>query len=518
MGQIRRLTLILFVFIAIGGGALALGFYSYRVAERIAEKSEESVAASNRALGQKLLDRIERVIIDGDRNLFRLVSLDDPREFKELWRRIVRLSPAVNGVMVLDERGQVVHLVAQIAAAQERLRFRKFVQDAIVPDLRLGELPPEEHRHLHRSYGGKEYLFSYIRRHPTGAPDYFVLLQLNVPYFVEEVFKSEFESVASSAWISVVDETGRALFGRVIEKTGTFVFDEKFPTTLYKWRLQVAPKALAEISDQGRQRRFGDVALVASAVGIIIMGLAVIFFALRQEQRANALKSVFIANVSHELKTPLSIIRMFSELLALRGAKDAAALREYAEIITRESDRLSALIDNVLDFSRIEGGRAAYHFSECDLATVVHRVAALAAYRCEQAGVSLTVDSPDTVPPLMMDESAMTLLLLNLVENALKYGATAETPEVGLRLERRGDDLVLAVSDNGPGIAKDERRRIFERFYRSRSAQDSGVRGSGIGLSLAKHIAEAHGGKVTVSGELGKGAVFEVCIPLTEGA
>jgi signal transduction histidine kinase len=113
----------------------------------------------------------------------------------------------------------------------------------------------------------------------------------------------------------------------------------------------------------------------------------------------------------------------------------------------------------------------------------------------------------------MMDESAMILLLLNLVENAIKYGVRSEGAEIGLHLRRSDSKVLLTVSDNGPGIAKDERRRIFDRFYRSKSAQDSGTRGSGIGLSLVKHIAEAHGGRVSVRGDLGKGSIFEVCIP-----
>jgi two-component system phosphate regulon sensor histidine kinase PhoR len=216
--------------------------------------------------------------------------------------------------------------------------------------------------------------------------------------------------------------------------------------------------------------------------------------------------------VSHEFKTPLSLIRMFGELLAL-GRAGAGSAKEYAEIITRESDRLTGLIDNVLDFARIERGKAAYEFARGDLGAVVAQSVELLRYRCEQAGVALGVEIAPDLPEVSFDRSAMTLLALNLVENALKYGADPGR-EIRVGLRRSGDALVLAVADQGPGIPREEHRRIFDRFFRGESSRRAGVRGSGIGLSLVKHIAEAHGGRVTLDSALGKGAVFEVSIPI----
>jgi two-component system phosphate regulon sensor histidine kinase PhoR len=202
---------------------------------------------------------------------------------------------------------------------------------------------------------------------------------------------------------------------------------------------------------------------------------------------------------------------MFGELLSLGRATDRQTAKDYAEIIIRESDRLTSLIDNVLDFARIERGKAAYEMVEGDLAPVVERAVELCSYRSEQAGVRLEAEIAEDLPRFPFDASAMTLLLLNLIENALRYGvARGGTIRVSARV--RDEFVVVAVADDGPGIAEDEKRRIFDRFYRGRSRSHS--RGSGIGLSLVKHIAEAHGGSVQVQSELGKGATFEVSIPV----
>ena len=229
------------------------------------------------------------------------------------------------------------------------------------------------------------------------------------------------------------------------------------------------------------------------------------------------MKSDFIANVSHELKTPLSLIRMFGEMVATGRHKGEEAAREYGGIITRESERLSHLIDNVLDFSRLERGKASYHFAEGNLADVVERALDVCRYRVEREKMKLVVDIAADLPGVRMDENEMTLVVLNLVDNAIKHAA--EGGRVAVTLARASGFVTLSVRDFGPGIAREEHPRVFERFYRSQSTRERNVRGSGIGLALVKHIAEAHGGRVIVQSPVldtpddTHGAMFKVFIP-----
>ena len=498
---------------AIMFATVVLGYYSYHAASRVAAKSEETLENSNRAVGRQLIDRIEKVIIDSDRTLFRMVRLEDPGEFTELWRRIVRISPVVQTVIVLDEDMDVVHLVSHMPGANLR-EFRSIFLQNIVRVMDLPSLPPNAHRHLHRSYKGKPYLVSYTRRR-SGGREYFIALNMNLPYITKEIFKEEFQALEQSKFIAVLGEKREAVYGNRVEDPGKFMFEDRFPTTLYRWRLQIAPRELGTLRQGARQRRTINIALVATADGLILLGMLTLLVAVRKERRANQLKSDFISNVTHELKTPLSLIRMFGELLALGRTTNRDTAREYAEIITRESDRLSRLIDNVLDFARMERGKTAYQFHEGDLSTVVERAVDLVRYRADQGGRELRTEIEPDLPRTNLDEDAMTLALLNLLENAMKYGV-GEGAEILVSLASDGDRLTLRVADRGAGIPPEERGRIFDRFFRGKDARSRSTRGSGIGLSLVKHIVEAHRGKVTVDSTLGKGTCFEVTLPIQE--
>jgi two-component system phosphate regulon sensor histidine kinase PhoR len=245
---------------------------------------------------------------------------------------------------------------------------------------------------------------------------------------------------------------------------------------------------------------------------IIAVGLGVLYLSVRAERRTSQMKSDFIANVSHELKTPLSLIRMFAELLATGRTKSEAQSREYGGIITRESERLSHLIDNVLDFARIERGKSSYNFAEGHLEEVVERALDVYRHRLEKEKLRLKTEIEANLPPVRMDQDAMTLVLLNLVDNAVKHAG--DGGEVSVRLRRVPGAVALSIADKGAGIAPDEQRRIFERFYRAELTRARNVRGSGIGLALVKYIAEAHGGRVQVESAPGQGATFTVFVPV----
>jgi two-component system, OmpR family, phosphate regulon sensor histidine kinase PhoR len=247
-------------------------------------------------------------------------------------------------------------------------------------------------------------------------------------------------------------------------------------------------------------------------VTVILAGLAFLAIAIRRERKSNALKSEFISNVSHELKTPLSIISMFGEMLANGRTKNADQATEYAEIIWRESVRLSRLIDNVLDFAKMERGMGAYEFAETDVGEVVARAVDLSQRRLAAAEMTLEAKIAPDLPLAQLDANAFTLAVLNLIDNAIKYAS--EGKRIELSLARDGDRLVLAVHDFGPGIAVEEQEQIFDRFYRARAVRLQPIRGSGIGLALVRHIARAHHGDVEVTSEPGKGATFSIWLPI----
>ena len=180
------------------------------------------------------------------------------------------------------------------------------------------------------------------------------------------------------------------------------------------------------------------------------------------------------------------------------------------QIIVSESERLAALIENVLDFAKVERGKAAYEFSTSNVVEVVARAVEACRVRAEREGVELEFTCAEASILLEIDERAIEIAVINLVDNAVKYAAGGK--RVAVQLRAQGSHVEIRVTDWGPGIAADEKLRVFERFVRGRSTRNQRIRGSGIGLSLVKHIAEAHGGSSWVEDSKGSGACFVISL------
>jgi signal transduction histidine kinase len=254
----------------------------------------------------------------------------------------------------------------------------------------------------------------------------------------------------------------------------------------------------------------------AAGIGLILSITTIAGYLLvrdvSREIEVAEMRSHFVASVSHELKTPLTAIRMFAETLAMGRAVDERTRLEYLETVVNESERLSRLVDNVLDFSRIERGNKIYRMQPVSLQDVVRAAARAMQYPLTQHGFVLAVSIEDGIPGVLADADALEQAVLNLLANAMKYSGDAR--EIELHLVRSPSEAVIKVIDRGIGIAADNQHKIFEKFYRVRSTQSDRVAGTGLGLTLATHIVKAHGGRLEVSSALGNGSTFSICLPL----
>ena len=237
--------------------------------------------------------------------------------------------------------------------------------------------------------------------------------------------------------------------------------------------------------------------------GVTLMGRAVV-----QQARLSRLQTDFVSNVSHELRTPLTSIRLFVETLQSGRVKDPEKVAECLEIIGAESERLSKKIERVLSWARLEAGRRAYDMELRHPRDVVARV--LTAFQTQQlvAGNPVQVDVPDDLPLIRVDMEAMEEALLNLLSNARKYGGDDVHIRVRAWADRRY--VSIAVIDDGPGIPRAERKRIFEKFYRPDLLQTRRNEGSGLGLAIVRAVVQAHKGRVDVESEAGHGARFTI--------
>jgi two-component system, OmpR family, phosphate regulon sensor histidine kinase PhoR len=248
---------------------------------------------------------------------------------------------------------------------------------------------------------------------------------------------------------------------------------------------------------------------VALALGVIYTGRT-----LYREARVSRLKTDFVSLVSHELRTPLTSIRMFIEMLATGRVVDPKEMQTVLDLLSRETTRLSGMIESVLDWARIEGGRKQYHLEPVPVAQIVD--AAVASFKTLRWGAAMQFDvqvAPG-LPPVRVDVDAFSGALLNLLQNAFKY--TGETKHIVLRAVKDDADVVFEVEDNGVGIPRRELKRVFERFYRVDNLLTRRTEGSGLGLSIAQRIVHAHGGRISVDSAIGRGSTFRIHLPATQ--
>src|SRR5215510_12813643 len=257
--------------------------------------------------------------------------------------------------------------------------------------------------------------------------------------------------------------------------------------------------------------------LILGALSVLLVGgLALAYRSVRKEVDLARLKSDFVSNVSHELRTPLSLIWLYAETLELGRIKTQEKKEDYYRIIRKESERLTALINNILDFSRIEAGRKEYDFRETDIAELVRNTLDAYRYQIEQQGFAFEQRIDSDIPLMNVDREAIARALVNLVNNALKY--SGDEKFLGIKLYRANGVLKLEVVDHGIGIARRDQSKIFEKFYRTCDPLVHNTKGSGLGLSLVRHITHAHGGEVEVESTPGKGSKFTMSLPLATAA
>jgi signal transduction histidine kinase len=250
-------------------------------------------------------------------------------------------------------------------------------------------------------------------------------------------------------------------------------------------------------------------------LSVTLFGAYLLWRDVRRDLRVAELRSQFVSSVSHELKTPLTAIRMFAETLRMGRSIDPQAQAEYLDTIVNESERLTRLLNNVLDFSKIEQGSKTYNLEVASLAEIVQKSARAVEYPLAQQGFELRVHVDNDLPAVRADRDALQQAILNLLTNAMKY--SGENRTIDLRLQRVDGEAVIQVADRGVGIDQAQQPRIFEKFYRAPTPENKLISGTGLGLTLVAHTAKAHGGRVEVRSALGEGSTFYIHLPLETG-
>lgn len=252
--------------------------------------------------------------------------------------------------------------------------------------------------------------------------------------------------------------------------------------------------------------------LVLTLVGCVVTGTVLALVFLRRQANLSKLQMDFVSKVSHELKTPLTSIRMFVDMLQMKRVSNPEELEACLNVLQRETGRLTERIDRLLDWGRMEAGRRVYELRPENVDSMVRD--ALLAFDATTLGrkIDIATEAPERLPEVLADRAAIIDALVNLLSNAFKYTG----PEKVISLKVSADEhwVRLAVEDNGMGIPRGEHRRVFEKFYRVDERLSREVEGSGLGLAIVNHVARGHKGRVDLVSAPGKGSTFTLLLPV----
>ncbi|MCK4308282.1 GHKL domain-containing protein, partial [candidate division WOR-3 bacterium] len=279
------------------------------------------------------------------------------------------------------------------------------------------------------------------------------------------------------------------------------------------WQIRVRVKESEALRRNAQIRMYINIGI--TTVLILIIGISVYFMfrMMHRERELSRMKTDFVSSVSHEMRTPLTTIRMIGEMFQMGSVKDAAMAREYYDTLSEETQRLTRLINKALDFSRMDSGRKPYTFVMEDISKIIIPTVKAFENYSRSNGYTIELNIQHNLPKIKVDADAISQVILNLLDNAMKYSPVNK--DIKIHVYKKGEKVVIEVIDRGIGIEPGEIDKIFEKFYRVEDELTRRTKGTGVGLSIVKHIVDAHEGKIEVKSKKGEGSTFTVILPMT---
>lgn len=349
---------------------------------------------------------------------------------------------------------------------------------------------------------------------PASAPRRIVGITVHAQQFISDVIGRKLSELSQNDFVlAVVQQSVNKIVYSTSQKDNEGFAQQRqlwiFPDHVVKIRLQGT--TVQEIADQRFKR---NLALIIMLDVVLIFGAGFVFRTIKREMELVALKSDFVSNVSHELRTPLALIRMFAETLEMGRVKTEKKKKEYYDIILHETERLTRLINNILNFSRMESRTRKFHFRLSNVNEIIESVLSIYSYQFEQLKFHVEKSLDGKLPDIEIDDEAIAEALHNLIDNAIKYSNQEKFIRITTFADKR--NIVLTVEDHGIGIPQEHHIKIFEKFYRVSHGLIHTAKGSGLGLAIVQHIIHSHGGTISVESEIGKGSRFVISLPIKE--
>jgi two-component system, OmpR family, phosphate regulon sensor histidine kinase PhoR len=458
-------------------------------------------------LTRQTVDRIEQKIIDNDRILVEMADVEDRERWPAIADAIKKADLNVEQVyfMRLDSNYPLY------PPYSDDIRNSWGAMRASYRELKLDELAFNQPHHLHKERPDNYFFMTYVMKQNSNGQKFLVCFQMNIERIVT-LLDYYLRPLLPTCYVAVVDFDNNGVYVEPMPRSGKYYNEMRFPTTLYKWIIQVVPRNYTELERDIRFARRTNLVFIVLSMSLTFGSLAIIFLAGRRERQLRRLKEDFISNVSHELKTPLSLIRMFNEILMSGKARNEEARQEYRKIIQNESERMTRLIANLLDFASLDRDKKNKHFEMTDIGKLVEKELEAYRYQIQKDGFQLNAEIESGLPQTFADANALTMALFNLLDNSVKYSGDGR--EISVKVRQVDGHIDLSVTDRGIGIPEKERAKIFDKFFRGSQEEVRKTRGSGIGLALTRSVATMHGGEVSVESSPGNGSTFTMSIPI----
>ncbi|WP_337866414.1 HAMP domain-containing sensor histidine kinase [Ignavibacterium sp.] len=351
----------------------------------------------------------------------------------------------------------------------------------------------------------------------AAAPDEFnelVCFVINSESFAKKILLPRIQQITQNKFLIIVKDNQNQFVVSSDNKT----FDGNIEYEKPMWLIpnyKIGIVLLGEtIQDLVRERATNNLILITVLLLILLFAVIFVFRAVKKELELAQLKADFVSNVSHELRTPLALISMFAETLELERVKNDEKKKEYYSIISQEANRLGRIVNSILNFAKMEAGKRKFTFEQKNINEVVDNIHQTYSYHLQNKGFKFEKELSSNIPEIKIDTEALSEAIINLIDNAVKYSDNRK--EVILKTGVNNNSVFIEVIDKGIGIAAEEQKKIFDKFYRVSSGLIHNVKGTGIGLSLVKQIVEAHKGRIELKSNPGEGSTFRIIIPPIE--
>jgi two-component system, OmpR family, phosphate regulon sensor histidine kinase PhoR len=329
--------------------------------------------------------------------------------------------------------------------------------------------------------------------------------------FISRVLAPRIESVAADRFVIKISEGDNILYSTEDEGRPVKVSRNIWLAPGYNLGILLKGTTIEELV----QERFTTNLIILIVLALILFsGVWIVFRNIKSELELAQIKSDFVSNVSHELRTPLALITMFAETLDMGRVRTEEKKKEYLKIISQETNRLSRIVNKILNFSRMEAGKRIYNLTESDINEVVSGVYETYKFHLQNNGFSFSFQPGEDLPIIKIDHEAVSEAVINLIDNAMKY--SEDIKQVNISTGSENNLVYIEIEDKGIGISEENQKKVFDKFFRVTSGLVHNTKGTGLGLTLVKHIMDAHKGSIGLKSKLWEGSSFRLNFPVNK--